>query len=149
MTETSWAARVKAPPGPSTSSWTSWPDCWLPTAWLPAVSGKHTFAKPAPVERRLEIATSCEVVIEAFAERGSCTSCSAHDIGALEGRGLVGIFLASSEFRVAADVQARAAGFPVSYVLVPHPIQDRTDDELRELARMAYPQVLSGITRRA
>jgi hypothetical protein len=50
---------------------------------------------------------------------------------------------------VAADVQARALGFPVSYVLVPHPIQDRTDDELRELAQMAYPQVLPGITCRA
>ena len=28
-------------------------------------------------------------------------------------------------------------------------IQDQTDDELWELARMAYPQVLPGITRRA
>jgi hypothetical protein len=67
----------------------------------------------------------------------------------LEGHGLVRFFRASSEFRVAADVQARALGFPVSYVLVPHPIQDRTDDELRELAQMAYPQVLPGITCRA
>ncbi len=71
------------------------------------------------------------------------------DIADLEGRGLVGIFRVSSDCRVAADVQAWALGFPVSYVLVPHPIQDQTDDELRELARMAYPQVLPGITRRA
>ena len=69
-----------------------------------------------------------------------------HDIADLEGRGLVGVFLASSEFAEAADAQSRALGFPAPYVLVPHPIQDRTDDELRALADEAYDAVLAAVT---
>ena len=69
-----------------------------------------------------------------------------HDIADLESRGLVGVFLASTEFAEAADVQSRALGFPAPYVLVPHPIQDRTDEELRRLADEAYDAVLAAIT---
>ena len=71
-----------------------------------------------------------------------------HDIADLESRGLVGVFLASTEFAAAADVQSRALGFPAPYVLVPHPIQDRTDEELRALADEAYDAVLAAITAR-
>ena len=71
-----------------------------------------------------------------------------HDIADLEGRGLVGVFLASSEFRDAADAQARALGLAVPYVLVPHPIQDRTDEELVALADAAYDAVLAAVTDR-
>jgi len=68
-----------------------------------------------------------------------------HDIADLESRGVVGVFLASSEFADAAAAQSRALGLAVPYVLVPHPIQDRTDDELRRLAREAYPAVLAAV----
>ena len=68
-----------------------------------------------------------------------------HDIADLEGRGVVGVFLASSEFREAADVQSRALGLAVPYVLVPHPIQDRTDEELEALADGAYAEVLAAV----
>ena len=69
-----------------------------------------------------------------------------HDIADLESRGLVGVFLASTEFAQAADVQSRALGFPAPYVLVPHPIQDRTDDELRALADDADDAVVAAVT---
>ena len=69
-----------------------------------------------------------------------------HDIADLEGRGLVGVFLASSEFRDAADAQGRALGLTVPYVLVPHPIQDRTDDEMRQYADDAYAEIVSSVT---
>ena len=69
-----------------------------------------------------------------------------HDIADLEGRGLIGVFLASSEFADAALAQSAALGFPAPYVLVPHPIQDRTDDELRALADGAYADVLAAVT---
>jgi hypothetical protein len=69
-----------------------------------------------------------------------------HDIADLEGRGVVGVFLASSEFADAAQAQARALGLAVPYVLVPHPIQDRTDEELTALADEAYAAVLSALT---
>jgi hypothetical protein len=69
-----------------------------------------------------------------------------HDIADLEGRGLTGVFLASSEFAEAAAAQSAALGFPAPHVLVPHPVQDRTDDELRALADDAYAQVLAALT---
>ena len=71
-----------------------------------------------------------------------------HDIADLEGRGLTGVFLASTEFAEAAAAQSAALGFPAAHVLVAHPIQDRTDDELRALAEAAYGEVLRAITAR-
>ena len=56
------------------------------------------------------------------------------------------MFLASSEFADAATAQSRALGLAVPHVLVPHPIQDRTDEELRRLAGAAYPDVLAAVT---
>ena len=69
-----------------------------------------------------------------------------HDIADLEGRGLPGVFLASSEFRDAAEAQSRALGLAVPYVLVPHPIQDRTDEEMSALADRAYDAVVAAVT---
>ena len=69
-----------------------------------------------------------------------------HDIADLEARGLVGVFLASSEFAEAAAAQSAALGFPAAHVLVPHPVQDRTDDELRALADGAYAAVVAAVT---
>ena len=69
-----------------------------------------------------------------------------HYIADLEGRGLVGVFLASSEFAYAADAQSKALGLAVPYVLVPHPIQDRTDAEMQALADAAYAAVLAAVT---
>ncbi len=69
-----------------------------------------------------------------------------HDIADLDRRGVVGVFLASGAFAQAAQVQSEALGFPAPHVLVPHPIQDRTDEELRALAEDAYPEVVAAVT---
>lgn len=69
-----------------------------------------------------------------------------HDIADLERRGVPGVFLASTEFVDAAESQAAALGFPAARVFVPHPIQDRTDDEMRALADAAVDDVLAAIT---
>jgi len=65
-----------------------------------------------------------------------------HDITDLEGMGLPGVFVASTEFIAAATAQARALGFEPARVFVAHPIQDRSDDELRALADAAIDDVL-------
>jgi hypothetical protein len=60
----------------------------------------------------------------------------------LEGAGLPGVFVASSAFVEAAQAQARALGFDAARVFVPHPIQDRTDDEMRAIADAAVDAIL-------
>jgi hypothetical protein len=65
-----------------------------------------------------------------------------HDIVDLETRGVPGVVVASSEFVEAAESQAKALGLPARRVFVPHPIQDRTDDEMRALADGAVEALL-------
>ena len=69
-----------------------------------------------------------------------------HDIADLERRGVVGLFLCSSVFVDAARHQGEALGFPAPFVTVPHPVQDRTDDELRAMAERVYPDVVAALT---
>jgi hypothetical protein len=72
-----------------------------------------------------------------------------HDITNLEARGIPSVFVASSVFVDAAEAQARALGFPsAERVFVPHPIQDRTDEEMRALADTALEGVLRTLTTR-
>ena len=69
-----------------------------------------------------------------------------HDITDLEGRGLPGVFVASTEFVEAAASQAEALGFDPARVFVPHPIQDRTDEEMRAIADAAVDALLAELT---
>ncbi len=71
-----------------------------------------------------------------------------HDITDLEGRGVPGVFVASREFVEAAEAQAGALGFPAARVFTPHPIQDRTDDEMRAYADAAYDEIVRAVTDR-
>jgi hypothetical protein len=65
-----------------------------------------------------------------------------HDIVNLESGGVPGVMIASSEFVDAASAQAAALGADPARVFVAHPIQDRTDDELRSLADGALEDIL-------
>jgi hypothetical protein len=69
-----------------------------------------------------------------------------HDINNLEARGVVSVFVASAQFAEGAEAQASALGFPAARVFVPHPIQDRTDDEVMAYADAAYDEILARIT---
>ena len=64
-----------------------------------------------------------------------------HDITDLESRGIPGVFIASSEFSDAARTQAQALGSDPEAVFIPHPIQDRSDEEMREIAEAAFDAV--------
>jgi len=69
-----------------------------------------------------------------------------HDIVDLERRGVPSVFVASAEFVQAADAQSTSLGFPtVARVFTPHPIQDRTDDEMRAYADAAFEEILRNI----
>jgi hypothetical protein len=69
-----------------------------------------------------------------------------HDITDLEGLGLPGVFVASTAFVAAAASQASALGFAPAAVFVAHPIQDRTDDEMRALADAAVDELVRKLT---
>ncbi len=55
------------------------------------------------------------------------------------------MFVASDEFVDAAAAQGKALGFEPAACFVPHPIQDRTDAEIRALADVAFEEILSQI----
>jgi hypothetical protein len=72
-----------------------------------------------------------------------------HDIAELESRGVPGVFVASVEFTTAAEAQAEALGIDPARVFVPHPIQDRTDEEMRALADGAVEAIVAGLITRS
>jgi hypothetical protein len=70
-----------------------------------------------------------------------------HDISDLELRGIPGVFVASEGFVDAAIAQSASLGFPsVARVFTPHPIQDRTDDEMIAYADAAFDDILAAVT---
>ena len=69
-----------------------------------------------------------------------------HDIADLERRGLPGVFVASSTFIEAAAAQSKSLGITPESVFVQHPIQDRSDDEIRALADAAIDELLRKIS---
>jgi hypothetical protein len=69
-----------------------------------------------------------------------------HDTVNLEAAGVAMVFVASSQFVDAADAQSRALGADPARVYVAHPIQDRTDDELRALADEAIDDLLRALS---
>ena len=68
-----------------------------------------------------------------------------HDITQIEGRGLPGVFVASSAFVQAADSQSQALGYHPAAVFVDHPIQDRTDKEVQALAQGAADEIIKAL----
>tara|TARA_R110002012_G_scaffold14800_1_gene60326 strand:+ start:660 stop:881 length:222 start_codon:yes stop_codon:yes gene_type:complete len=70
-----------------------------------------------------------------------------HDNFWFETQGIPAVAIASSEFDQAAITQRKALGMnDARYLLVPHPIQDATDAEMRAKARDALEQIISALT---
>ncbi|MBU2531721.1 MAG: hypothetical protein KKB37_03200 [Alphaproteobacteria bacterium] len=65
----------------------------------------------------------------------------------LERRGIPTVGIATTEFVQAAEAQAQALGTDPSYVFVPHPIQDRTNEELHALADAYLDEMLKGLVK--
>ena len=69
-----------------------------------------------------------------------------HDIADLESRGIPGVGIASTEFVEAAALQSKSLGFDPAMGFVRHPIQDRSDEEMRALADEAVEPILRALT---
>ena len=62
-------------------------------------------------------------------------------------QGLPAVSIASSEFAEAAEAQRRMLGMDgARYVLVDHPIQDATDEEMRAKARAVLDAAIEAVT---
>ena len=70
-----------------------------------------------------------------------------HDTVYFETQGIPSVFVLTNEFEGAAQTQADALGLPdVRRVFVPHPMQDRTDDEMYARAEAVVEQLIEALT---
>ena len=70
-----------------------------------------------------------------------------HDTVYFETQGIPSVFVLTNEFEGAAQTQADALGLPdVRRVFVPHPMQDRTDDEMHARAEAVVEQLVEALT---
>ena len=60
----------------------------------------------------------------------------------LDARGIPGISVVTADFRNALEAQSKALGFVPAVLFVPHPIQNRTPDELKRIADEAIEPAL-------
>jgi len=60
----------------------------------------------------------------------------------LDGRGIPGISVVTTEFKDGVEKQSAALGFDPAVLYVPHPIQNRTAEELKKLADSAIEPAL-------
>jgi hypothetical protein len=73
-------------------------------------------------------------------------SCGLRDVLEFEREGRPAVLVASDVFTGAADKQAQMLGQPAARrAFVPHPVQDRTDDELRELAQSVVDELVAAL----
>ena len=73
-------------------------------------------------------------------------SCGLRDVLEFESLGRPAVLIASGAFVDAAEEQAALLGQPaLRRAFVAHPVQDRTDDELREQARAIAGEVIDAL----
>jgi hypothetical protein len=74
-------------------------------------------------------------------------SCGLRDVVEFEALGRPAVLIASSAFTEAAEAQAALLGQPaLRRAFVAHPVQDRSDDELRAMAREAADAVIGALS---
>ncbi len=74
-------------------------------------------------------------------------SCGLRDVLSFEADDVPAVLVASVAFERAATRQAAALGQPdVRRILVTHPIADRTDEEMHELARQYFGEVVAALS---
>jgi hypothetical protein len=66
-----------------------------------------------------------------------------HDLITLDRRGIPGCAVSTEEFKPAAAAQARALGFDPAIAWVPHPIQNRTAEELEAIAKGVLENIVA------
>ncbi len=104
---------------------------------------KDYFGTPAGPELIDEIAGSCDVVITAVGDCGSCSAATVADGILLERAGVPTVSITSDTFFASGRAMARVQGFEgFEFCAVQHPMASLSRDEIRERARAVIPDVL-------
>jgi hypothetical protein len=104
-------------------------------------------SSPAAPEEMLDEMATCDAVINAYGDCGSCASWCIHDGVTLEKRGVPTATVNSDAFVVLGQQEAVALGLPgLPIVTVPHPMGDVRAEEVRRRAAAMIPQVLHVLT---
>ncbi len=67
----------------------------------------------------------------------------------LEAQGVPGVYIATVEFEDGGAHQAKALGADPAGVFVEHPIQDRTDQEMEDIADRAFEELVDKLVSRS
>lgn len=74
-------------------------------------------------------------------------SCGLRDVAEFESVGLPAVLVSTTGFVQAADEQAKRLGLAsLRRVHLPHPIQNRNDEEMEDLARAAVDELIEAIS---
>lgn len=109
----------------------------------------HLFHKPyagQPLaeDQLKEIAASCDFVVTAIGDCGSCSAATLADGILLEREGVPAASICTEPFSVTAAAMAQVQGFPgYRFVSTRHPVASLTQDELDDRAREIAPTVLA------
>jgi hypothetical protein len=91
-----------------------------------------------------EIAATCDFVVTAIGDCGSCSAATLADGILLEREGVPAASICTEPFSVTAAAMAQVQGFPgYRFVRTRHPVASLTQDELDGRAREIAPEVLA------
>lgn len=106
---------------------------------------KPTNTRTAPSEIIQAIVAEADVVVIALSDCGSCTSCSTHDLNDLDNLGIPGVNVLTTEFRQAFEQQCSKIGFDGASVYTPHPVLNRSTEQIHSFADSVFDEILAAI----
>jgi hypothetical protein len=108
---------------------------------------KEALSKPAPAAVLDELQQASDAVVVGIGDCGSCSTCCVHDAVELEKRGIPAVAVCTDVFVPGLQALATMRGMPdYRFAVVPHPLGVLFDEELRQRAESAAPQVNDLVT---
>lgn len=99
--------------------------------------------QPLEVDQLEEVVASCDFVVTAIGDCGSCSAATLADGILLEREGVPAASICTQPFALTAAAMAQAQGFPgYRFVQTPHPVASLGGAELRDRARGLVTDVL-------
>lgn len=107
---------------------------------------KPTAMKPIPNDTLKQI-SRCDVIVNAFGDCGSCSSWTVHDGETFERLGIPSVSVISVPFGFKTRVEVKTHGMPsLPIQILPHPIGQLPDEDMREITDAAYAEVVFCLT---